>query len=256
MTISLQTESIQLREPGRPFPFARSAALEAGTAAARGLAVTPRTAKEGPIANFMFATGIENSIPTINGGRTRVDQMEVCGHYRRWRDDFDLVEELGIHFLRYGPPLHRTFLGPGQLRLGIRRRHLRRSRSGATSRRSSTSAISACPTGSAISRTRISRMQFARYAGAFAERFPWVQLYTPVNEMFICAVFSAKYGWWNEQLKTDRTLRHRAQAYRQGQCAGDDRDLEAPARRHLHPERNPRNISTPTARPRSARPRS
>ncbi|HEV2748115.1 MAG TPA: family 1 glycosylhydrolase, partial [Allosphingosinicella sp.] len=46
--------------------------------------------------------------------------------------------------------------------------------------------------------------QFANYAAAFAERFPWVQLYTPVNEMFICATFSAKYGWWNEQLKTDR----------------------------------------------------
>jgi beta-glucosidase/6-phospho-beta-glucosidase/beta-galactosidase len=47
---------------------------------------------------------------------------------------------------------------------------------------------------------------FAAYAGAFAERYPWVQLYTPVNEMFICAVFSAKYGWWNEQLKTDRSF--------------------------------------------------
>ena len=31
----------------------------------------------------MFATGIENSIPTINHGKTRVDQMEVCGHYER-----------------------------------------------------------------------------------------------------------------------------------------------------------------------------
>ena len=47
---------------------------------------------------------------------------------------------------------------------------------------------------------------FADYAGAFAERFPWVQLYTPVNEMFICAVFSAKYGWWNEQMKDDRAF--------------------------------------------------
>src|SRR3989337_1975595 len=60
----------------------------------------------------MFATGIENSIPTINGGRTRIDQMDLCGHYRRWRDDFDLVEDLGLQFLRYGPPIHRTFLGP------------------------------------------------------------------------------------------------------------------------------------------------
>jgi hypothetical protein len=33
-----------------------------------------------------------------------------------------------------------------------------------------------------------------------------VQLYTPVNEMFICAAFSAKYGWWNEQLTDDRSF--------------------------------------------------
>jgi beta-glucosidase/6-phospho-beta-glucosidase/beta-galactosidase len=44
---------------------------------------------------------------------------------------------------------------------------------------------------------------FARYASAFAERFPWVQLYTPVNEMFITAQFSARYGWWNERMKSD-----------------------------------------------------
>ena len=35
-------------------------------------------------------------------------------------------------------------------------------------------------------------------------RFPWVQLYTPVNEMYICATFSARYGWWNEQMTSDR----------------------------------------------------
>ena len=40
----------------------------------------------------MFATGIENSIPTINDGKTRVDQMEASDHYRRWREDFDLAE--------------------------------------------------------------------------------------------------------------------------------------------------------------------
>src|SRR5690348_10863674 len=60
---------------------------------------------------FMFATGIENSIPTIAGGRQRVDEMEKCGHYRHWQTDFRLVRELGLRFLRYGPPLHRTWLG-------------------------------------------------------------------------------------------------------------------------------------------------
>src|SRR5215475_8830811 len=63
---------------------------------------------------FLFATGIENSCPTIHGGRTRVDEMEACGHYDRWQRDFDCVEELGIRYLRYGPPLPRTHLAPGQ----------------------------------------------------------------------------------------------------------------------------------------------
>jgi beta-glucosidase/6-phospho-beta-glucosidase/beta-galactosidase len=62
----------------------------------------------------MFATGIENSIPTINGGRTRVDQMEASDFYTKWKLDFDCVEEIGIEFLRFGPPLHKTFLGPGK----------------------------------------------------------------------------------------------------------------------------------------------
>jgi hypothetical protein len=57
---------------------------------------------------FMFATGIENSYPTINGGRTRVDEMEKCGHYEHWRTDFDLLNDLNIHYLRYGPPIHQT----------------------------------------------------------------------------------------------------------------------------------------------------
>ncbi len=150
----------------------------------------------------MFATGIENSIPTIHGGKTRVDQMEVGGHYKHWRTDFDCVEELGIHFLRHGPPIHRTYLAPGKydwefadLTLGdLRRRNIN-------------PIIDLCHFGVP---DWIGNFQnpdfpqlFANYAAAFADRYPWVQLYTPVNEMFICAVFSAKYGWWNEQLKTD-----------------------------------------------------
>ena len=40
---------------------------------------------------FLFATGIENSYPVINGpdgAARRVDEMEKCGHYTRWREDF------------------------------------------------------------------------------------------------------------------------------------------------------------------------
>jgi hypothetical protein len=48
----------------------------------------------------MFCTGIENSVPTINNGKTRVDEMEVCGHYKHWRTDFDLLEDLGLQYVR------------------------------------------------------------------------------------------------------------------------------------------------------------
>src|SRR3954447_18131324 len=63
---------------------------------------------------FIFATGIENSDPAIvapGGGRHRVDEMATCGHYDRWREDFELARALGVTHLRYGQPLHATWQG-------------------------------------------------------------------------------------------------------------------------------------------------
>ena len=66
---------------------------------------------------FIFATGIENSYPTIQlteGRIFRVDEMEKANHYQLWKHDFDLVKELGIEFLRYGPPYYSTHVSPGK----------------------------------------------------------------------------------------------------------------------------------------------
>jgi beta-glucosidase len=63
---------------------------------------------------FMFSTGIENSYPTIKNGSTRVDELEKCGHYNHWQRDFELLQELDIRYLRYGPPIHRVWLGHGR----------------------------------------------------------------------------------------------------------------------------------------------
>ena len=150
----------------------------------------------------MFATGIENSIPTIQGGRHRVDEMEKCRHYEYWRRDFELVQEMDIWFLRYGPPLHRTFLGHGKYDWAFADVTF-----GDLKERNIVPIVDLCHFGVP---DWIGNFQnpdfpelFAGYARDFALRFPWVQLYTPVNEMFICAVFSAYYGWWNEQLSSD-----------------------------------------------------
>lgn len=153
----------------------------------------------------MFATGIENSIPRIKNGSVRVDQMEVCGHYRHWKTDFDCVEDLGIRFLRYGPPLHTSFVGPGQYDWSFADETF-----ADLYRRDVVPIVDLCHFGvpdwiGDFQNTDFPRY-FEEYARAFAQRFPWVQLYTPVNEMFICATFSGKYGWWNEQGTSDRTF--------------------------------------------------
>jgi beta-glucosidase/6-phospho-beta-glucosidase/beta-galactosidase len=155
--------------------------------------------------SFMFATGIENSIPTIDNGRTRIDQMASCGHYRHWRTDFDLLKELGIGVLRYGPPLHTTFIGPGRYNWDFADETF-----GEIRRRDIIAIVDLCHFGLPDWLGNFQNPDFpelfAGYAEDFARRFPWVQLYTPINEMFICATFSAAYGWWNEQMSTDRSF--------------------------------------------------
>src|SRR5436853_509902 len=34
-------------------------------------------------------------------------------------------------------------------------------------------------------------------------RYPWVTHWTPVNEVLVTTLFSARYGWWNERLRSD-----------------------------------------------------
>jgi beta-glucosidase/6-phospho-beta-glucosidase/beta-galactosidase len=157
------------------------------------------------IDNFMFCTGIENSSPTIDNGRTRVDQLESCRFYERWRDDFALVNELGVSFLRYGPPIHRTWLAAERYDWEFADLTLAELK-----RRKIVPIIDLCHFGLPDWLGNFQNSDFpelfATYAAAFAERYPWVQLYTPVNEMYICASFSAMYGWWNEQLTGDRNF--------------------------------------------------
>jgi len=157
----------------------------------------------GKAGNFMFATGIECSYPTINHGRIRRDQLEECGHYERWREDLALTRELGLRVLRYGLPLHRIYLGPDKfdwefadLVMGEMRRleivpildllHF------------------GLPDWIGNFQNPELPVLFAGYCGAVAERYPWVRYYTPVNEIYVTAKFSAQDGIWNEQLKSDR----------------------------------------------------
>lgn len=164
---------------------------------------------------FMFATGIECSYPTLESGRWRMDQMAACGHYRHWRTDLELVRDLGLRYLRYGPPLHLIHQGPGRYgwafldevsaemqRLGI------------------VPIMDLCHFGLPDWLQNFQNPEvphaLAEYARAFARRYPWVRFYTPVNEMYVCAKLSALEGLWNEQCRDEHAfvtaVRHLAKA--------------------------------------------
>ena len=151
---------------------------------------------------FMFATGIECSCPTIEGGRWRLDELEATDHYRYWRRDLELVRELGLRYLRYGPPLHRTFLAPARYDWAFMDQVAQAMRT-----LDIIPIADLCHFGVPDWLENFQNpelpQRLAEYAGAFAKRYPWIQLYTPVNEMYVAARMSALDGIWNEQLRSE-----------------------------------------------------
>ena len=157
------------------------------------------------MSEFMFATGIECSTPTIDHGRWRLDELEAIGHYKRWKEDLHLVRQMGIRYLRYGFPIYRTFIGPGTYdwefpdlvmneiqRLGI------------------IPIIDFCHFGLPSWLGNFQNPEIVNalpeYAEAFAKRYPWVKFYTPINEMYVTCRKSALEGAWNEQLQSERAF--------------------------------------------------
>jgi hypothetical protein len=154
---------------------------------------------------FIFATGIECSYPTVEHGRWRRDEMKSTEHYERWREDFDRAREVGITHIRYGPPLHLIFTGPAQYDWSWIDEPMRELREFGPE-----PIVDLCHFGvpSWLENFQNPGIEnaLAEYAGAFAERYPWVRFYTPINEMYVCARMSALEGVWNEQLKDERAF--------------------------------------------------
>lgn len=174
---------------------------------------TPTAGEDGPpltpanlLRSFSFCTGIENSAPVIPGrdGRPhRIDQMAASGHERRWREDFHLVRELGLRCLRYGTPYYRTRAGPGRYDWSFADAAF-----GELRRLGIVPIADLCHCGlpdwlGDFQNPDFPRY-FAEYAEAFARRYPWIWLYTPVNEMLVTAEYSALRGFWNEGQRAAR----------------------------------------------------
>ena len=147
--------------------------------------------------HFLFATGIENSYPLLPDG-TRHDQLDQCGHYDRWREDFGLAQSLGVDAIRYGPAWYRTNPAPGRYDWSSADDQM------AWLRDAGLILIAdlchfGVPDWIDGFRDPALPIHLAEYARTFARRYPWVRYFTPVNEVFVAANFSSMVGWWNER---------------------------------------------------------
>ena len=153
-------------------------------------------------------------------------------------EDLDAVAALGIRTLRYPALVGADCPGwPGRCRLAMvrrgagpppRSRHRSHHRSRAPWQR---------PAVDPSARSGIRARACTTYAAAFAERYPWVRRYTPINEPLTTARFAALYGhWYPASARRTRVCRGLAESVLRdrGRHASDSR---AGARRRVDPDR-------------------
>lgn len=140
---------------------------------------------------------------TLNRVHDRfVDQSVKNGHYERL-EDLQLFADLGVKKLRY-PCLWEKVApeDPGQFDWTFLDERL-----GEIKRLGITPIAGFLHHGSGPRYTNLLDSEFpeklARYARAFAERYPWIEDYTPVNEINTTARFSCLYGHWFPHHKSD-----------------------------------------------------
>ena len=157
-----------------------------------------------PDTGFVVATGIECSAPTVANG-LRQDELVKTGHWDRYAEDFALVADFGIRYLRYGIPFHVVARDPRRFDWRWTDAALRSLRAAGLEPIVDLLHFGVTDDLAGMGDPRLVE-RYSRYAAAFAERYPWVRYYTPVNEPLLASVMSAGLGWWNERARDQRAL--------------------------------------------------
>ena len=173
--------------------------------------MTPGAREQRPQASTKTASkpveiwgGIECTVNRV--GDRYYDQVALTGHCDRFVDDLTRLADLGIRTLRY--PVLWERVAPGALadadwsqcdvalekmgELGI------------------TPIVGLIHHGSGPQHTSLLDPEFAHklseFAGAVARRYPWVTMYTPINEPLTTARFATLYGHWYPHARDDRSF--------------------------------------------------
>jgi beta-glucosidase len=157
--------------------------------------------------DFIWASGIEDSfIPQTRPGHRALDEYQLLGHYKHWREDLALARDLGVQALRWGIPWYRVEPIPGEFDwrwidqvlpymvedLGI------------------TPIIDLMHYGCPFwMRREFANEDYPRavatYAAAFAERYKGlVKWYTPLNEPIVNGLLCGMNGMWPPYFKGEK----------------------------------------------------
>ena len=147
--------------------------------------------------------GVECTVNRV--GERFHDQLERGGHARRV-EDLELLSWLGVSAVRYPVLWERTAPGAlGEADWGWPDQRLGRLRELKVR-----PVVGLVHHGSGPRHTSLTDPDFpaklAAYARAVAERYPWVEDYTPVNEPLTTARFSGLYGLWYPHGRDDLTF--------------------------------------------------
>lgn len=145
--------------------------------------------------------GIECTVNRV--GDVYQDQVCRSGHHDRL-DDLDCLAELGIRTLRYPVLWERTAPDhPEQLDWRWSDERLNRLRTLGIRPVVGLVHHGCGPRYATFDQPAFER-ELPRYARQVAERYPWVQAYTPVNEPLTTARFAGLYGHWYPHGQSDR----------------------------------------------------
>jgi dTDP-4-dehydrorhamnose reductase len=145
--------------------------------------------------------GLECTVNRV--GDVYFDQIVRTGHHAR-PQDLELIASLGVNKLRYPILWERTELA-GSLDWAWSDARLARLRD-----LNIAPIVGLLHHGSGPAHTSLTDPKFPEkfcaYARAAAERYPWIENYTPVNEPLTTARFSGLYGHWYPHGKSDKTF--------------------------------------------------
>ncbi len=164
-----------------------------------GAVARPRLAELDAPEHFAWSTGIEDTFivdPWPATGRT-LDEYELTGHYRRWREDLDRMAELGVVLARYGIPWYRVNPARGRWNWRWADGPLERMLELGIDPIVDLVHYGAPPwiAGGFLDAAFADHM--AEYATRVAERFRGrIRWYTPLNEPRIAAWYAGRLGWW------------------------------------------------------------